>query len=406
MNKIRWIIASLFLIFLFPLTQVFAQSVCQQEDPCASKPLQDQPDCYSSVIATCQNASETLTSQINYMNNQIRLTTLQIDTTRINIDKLSNEINELGDEIAKLEDTLNQRLAILIKRIPESYKRSVTPDFGLLLLSSDISDFITRAKYLAKVQAEDAAVLFQVKATQNNYTERKQTREDKKVQLEEAKRNLEIQNNQLTQQKQEKNALLIATQGKEEIYSQLLSQAKAQLAAFQGFISSRGGLSLITADPSWPSAYFSQRDVRWGNQAIAGPYVSGTTVYSIGQAGCLISSVAMALTHRGNSTNPGIIGSNSSYFFNSYFLWSALNSLGFGVQRTIDTSGVDSAISQGKWAIVGISYQDSVYAEPFHFVVVTGKNGSDYNLFDPWEGPYTSFNSKYGSDYITEVITY
>lgn len=406
MKKFCWIIVAVLLSLLFPLTSVLAQSVCQQDDPCASKALQDQPDCYSSVISSCRNASASLTTQINYMNNQIRLTTLKIDNTRINIDKLNNEINELGDEINKLENVLNQRLAILIKRIPVSYKRSVVPDFSLLFLSSNISDFITKIKYLSTVQAEDAAVLFQVKSTQNNYAERKQTREDKKTQLEELKRQLEIQNNQLAQQKEEKNALLIATQGKEEIYTQLLAQAKAQLAAFQGFVSSRGGLTLITADPSWPSDYFSQRDVRWGNQAIAGPYVSGATVYSIGQAGCLISSVAMTLTHRGRPTNPGIVGSNGSYFFNSYFLWSALNSLSFGVQRTLDKSLVDNAISQGKWAIVGVSYQDSIYTEPYHFVVVTGKNGSDYNLFDPWEGPNTSFNSKYGSSFITEVITY
>lgn len=248
MKKICWIASITLLILLFPLFTVLAESTCQQ-NACSGIPndpshLLELISCLSDANKACKTQHETLSSQINYMNNQINLTTLKINAARMNIDKLSNEINELSDEIAKLENTLNQRLDILVKRVPQSYKRSVIPDFGLLFLSGNISDFITKIKYLSTVQAEDAFILFQVKSTQNNYAQRRQTREDKKTQLEEAKRELEIQNNQLTQQKQDKQALLEQTKNSETIYQQLLAQALAEKQAIDAAL-----ISSVTVGP-------------------------------------------------------------------------------------------------------------------------------------------------------------
>ena len=80
---------------------------------------------------------ETLSTQINYMNNQIRLLILNIENTKNTIGSLSREINEFGNEINRLEIILNQRLQLILKRIPESYKRSVVSPFNLVLLSQN-----------------------------------------------------------------------------------------------------------------------------------------------------------------------------------------------------------------------------------------------------------------------------
>ncbi len=168
------------------------------------------------------------------MNNQIRLTTLKIESTKGNINKLSKEIEDFGTEISRLEQVLNQRSQLVLRRIPESYKRTVTSQFGLLLFSQNFSDFITRVKYLTAVQGQDAVLLFQVKATQNNYSERKQLREEKKNQFEQAKRELEQQNLQLAQQKRDKQALLEETENNETKYQQLLASAQAEIAVASG----------------------------------------------------------------------------------------------------------------------------------------------------------------------------
>lgn len=228
MNKRIWIIFSLVLFFLLPF-RIFAQSCpAVENNPCSSTDP-NYSDCLQKVVNACQNQADTLTGEINYMDNQIKLTSIRIDTTQTKIKTLLDEITQLETEVQRLEGVLTTRLSLLMHRIPAAYKRSVAPQFGILLFSHNLADFIDRAKYLSAVQKEDASLVFQVKATQNSYNESKQVREDKKTQLDQIQQQLEVQSQQLAQQKQAKNALLSLTQGQESKYQQLLSEAIAQL---------------------------------------------------------------------------------------------------------------------------------------------------------------------------------
>lgn len=230
MNKIVWIPILLALTLLLPV-RILAQQSCQG-DPCVA--ISDAPnraDCYSNLVSACKNKENTLSGEINYMDNQIKLTTLRIGAAQTKINTLLDEIAKLETEVVRLEGILNTRLDLLLKRIPAAYKRASVPNFGAVLLSRDFFDFLTRIKYVQAVQEEDAALVFQVKATQNSYNESKQTREDKKNQLEKLQQELEAQSEDLKRQKQAKDALLAQTQGQEEIYQQLLAQALAEKRA-------------------------------------------------------------------------------------------------------------------------------------------------------------------------------
>ena len=155
-------------------------------------------------ITDLQSQENSLSKQISILNSNIELTTLRIDTIRMAIDKLSKEIDELADEIQRLEVLLIKRLELMLHRIPETYKRQVSPSFGVLLFSRDVSDFISRMKYMNRVQEEDAMLLVQLKATQNNFGERKFTREKKKTQQEVLKKQHEEEQKKLERQKKEK----------------------------------------------------------------------------------------------------------------------------------------------------------------------------------------------------------
>lgn len=242
MNKRIWIFLSLVLFFLLPF-RIFAQSCPSTDrDPCANYANTDpqKQECYQNVSAACQSQSNTLTSQINYMNSQIQLMTIRIEATQTKINTLLNEINQLETEVQRLEGILNTRLALLLHRIPAAYKRTVAPQFGILLFSRDLSDFIDRAKYLQAVQKEDASLVFQVKATQNSYNESKQVREDKKKQLDQIQLQLQQQTNQLNQEKAGKQKLLEDTNGNEATYQRLLAQARAEFEQIQGIIAGKG----------------------------------------------------------------------------------------------------------------------------------------------------------------------
>lgn len=184
-------------------------------------------------IGELQSQENSLSKQISLINSQISLATLRIDTMRNAIAKLSSEIDELEGEIDKLEIQLTRRTELVLRRIPESYKRHVTPQFGLLFFSKNFSDFIAKAKYLTTVQADDARLLFQLKATQNNFTERKALREQKKLEQEKLKKQLENEQKQLDRQKREKQSLLDQTKNSESVYQTLLAQALAEKQAVE-----------------------------------------------------------------------------------------------------------------------------------------------------------------------------
>lgn len=188
---------------------------------------------YQQKIRDLQGQENTLSKQISLLNSQIALTTLKISSTKDAITRLSTEIDELSSQITELEDLKTKRLLLVLHRAPVSYKRDSIPQFGLLFFSKDFADFITRVKYLSSVQEQDSLLYRQFQLTQNNYNERKDTREKKRKEQETLKVQLEDETRQLAQQKKSKQALLDQTRNSETVYQQLLSQALAEKQAIE-----------------------------------------------------------------------------------------------------------------------------------------------------------------------------
>jgi peptidoglycan hydrolase CwlO-like protein len=379
---------------------VFAQA-CTSDDPCVDiSDLSQRTTCYETLSTSCRREKDTLSSQINYMNSQIQLINLRVTATKSKINTLLREIDDLENEVVRLEGILNTRLQLLAHRIPASYKRSSLTQFWLLLLSNNISDFISRVKYLRSIQTEDASIVFQVKATQNSYNESKTVREDKRAQLVQIQTELERQNASLARQTEEKNTLLAATQGNESRYQQLLEQARTQLAAISEFVAGAGGATILPHQEyrdGW-GAYYNQRDSAWGNTTI------GNSSETLKSVGCLITSVAMILTHYGRSATPSDIARVSSAFVpgTAYMYYQPWSVNGATVYRTsVTRSAIDSELASGNPVIVG------VYSGPGHFVVLKSKSGDDYIMNDPFveNGHDISFNSHYSFAVITEVNT-
>jgi len=204
----------------------FASNVYSSEVEDRIHELQDKID-------ELQQAENTLSKQINILNSNIDLTSLRIDNIKAAIDKLSKEIEDLLLEIDRLEVQLTRRSELLLVRIPESYKRSVSSKFWILLFSRNFSDFLSRIKYISYVQERDAELLFTLKATQNNFQDRKSLREEKKQKQVQLSRELNIEIAELDSQKQDKQALLTQTKNDEQVYQQLLAQALAEREALE-----------------------------------------------------------------------------------------------------------------------------------------------------------------------------
>ena len=404
MKKLFFVICCL-LILSCSSSRVFAQDVCSSNDPCSGKNGDDAVSCYQNVLNTCGKAKDTLSSQVTYFNNQIQLTTFQIQSTKKLIETLSKEIDQLGQEVSLLEGKLTKQTELVAERVPASYKEYViSSNFTTILFSQNISDLVARMEYIKKVQEQDLKLFVQYKATQNNYAERKTQREDKKTKQEQAQKDLEQKNIQLAQQKQAKDTLLAQTKGQESIYQSLLADAKAKLAGFASFADSQGAglLSGQTHCDDW-GCYYNQRDSQWGNGLINGQSSGCVGACTISRVGCLITSVAMVVSHLGHrDILPSDIAFSSPDNFSvgtAMLNRGTIYVKGIGITR-IGTSLSPDAVGSAP-VVVGVKYG------PFgtHFVVIKSYKDGKYVMNDPYtaNGHDISFSDYYSLGSVFEV---
>ncbi|MDO8451487.1 MAG: peptidoglycan DD-metalloendopeptidase family protein [bacterium] len=221
MKKCFVILALISIAMVLPLGRVYPGEIDDRIEELKEK------------IAELQGEENSLSKQISLLNSQIALTTLRIGNTRSAIGKLDGEIDELAREVDRLEEQLTKRSELVLRRVPASYKRQAAPVFGILLTSLNFSDLLSRMKYLARVQEEDVAFLFQLKVAQTHFGEKKTLREDKKIEQEKLKKELEQQTKELEVQKRNKQVLLTQTRNDEAVYQSLLAQALAEKLAIE-----------------------------------------------------------------------------------------------------------------------------------------------------------------------------
>lgn len=399
MKFLRWIIPVLIFLCL-SVSNVQAQSLEQKIVE------------YENKIQELKGQKDSLSKQINLLNSQIALSEARIGITEGQIGKLTKEIDELDVEIEKLEEDKTKILELVLHRIPESYKRNRsggTSTFGAIFLSRNFSDFLTRIKYLLRVQAEDSRNYQKLQLTQDNFNERRDQREKKKDQQEALKQQLEAEVRQRDTQKREKVVLLAQTQNDESRYQRLLSEARAQLAGFAKFASFQGGgiLSGQTFCNDW-GCYYNQRDSQWGNTLINGSNDCGGPC-SVARVGCLVTSVAMAASHLGrNDISPGDIATSGPENFSvgtALLKKGTISVKGTNITRTsVSGSLSPDAVSNGP-VIVGLYYGQF----GTHFVVVKSYQDGKYIMNDPYQagGHDISFTDHYslGSVFSVERVS-
>ncbi len=371
------------ILFLGASLSVSAQA-CNNTQEC-----QDLIDQYTKQISTLQGQAKTLKNQIAQFNAQIYLTGLKIADTE-------NKILMLGGRIDQLEISLNDLTKAFTSRAVETYKLSKFENhFYFILSASDVNDAVARFHYLEKIQEEDRNLLQKLQEAQTTYVGQKQDQEA-------LQKTLETQKSNLNAQKLAKNNLLSATQNDEKKYQTLLSQAKAQLAAFRSFVIRQGGASILsnqTKCDAW-GCYYNQRDSSWGNMALGG------SPYSVAEYGCLVSSVSMIASHLGKNIKPSDIAANSEAFVpGTGYLYHSFSVNGITVSiSSASKSILDSELSAGRPVIAGL------YSGPDHFIVITKKEGDKYIMRDPFmengaggDGSGRPFNDKYNLSDITSL---
>ncbi len=378
MKKVTLLLLAV-IIFFGISTKILSAEDCNQD--CLQKQISD----YQGKISQLQKQANTLSNQITYFNAQIYLGELKTKQTEEEIKLLSGRINEVQNSLDGLKQAFEARAVA-------TYKMARTDGPAYLLLSSNnLSDAISKFHYLQEAQNADQNLLVRLQSAQTTY-------QNSKDQSEILQKQLKDQQNSLNIQKNAKAKLLTDTQGSEANYQKLLAQAEAQLVAFSTFTQNSGGSSLLTGQTdcgdSW-GCYYNQRDTQWGALSLNG------TQYTLASDGCLVTSMAMILTHYNHKgVTPISINSNPDNFASYYPAYLNYVIHVDGVTATRAVASIDSTLSSGNPVVVGVHAYGGT-----HFVVVKSGSNGNYVMNDPYlpNGKNLKFSDHYGIASIFEV---
>lgn len=239
-------------IFLTVLFSVVAFVLPVWADSDEVDDLQDKIDKYEEKIEELHGKAKTLSEEIEYMNSQISLTELRIQNSIQSISKtekkiqdLANDIEDLRLRIEKLEGAIDYQKDVLSSRMRERYKSKDDTAIMVLFGSDTLNTLVQKTEYLKIMERHDNELITQLGDTKDAFevqktlfTEKKEEEESLKRQLEVEKANLDSYRTTLEDQKSAKESLLEQTQNDEEKYQELLSQARAELLAIEGIVSS------------------------------------------------------------------------------------------------------------------------------------------------------------------------
>lgn len=379
----------LLLFFLFSLyVPVYAET--QQE-------YEQQEQEYRNKLAELSKQKNTLSNQIKIFDTQIAQTELKIKQTISSIEILKNEIADLGVKIGNLDVSLNNLSAVYIQQVAQNYKLGKRMPFKGLLNFSSLNNFLQNYKYISVLQQNSHNTLMEMETNRTNMDIQKQAKTEKQKELENQEKTLKSQQKSLANQKLSKNELLQITKNDEKKYQALLSQVQAKLSTFSN--TTVGCLS-SNAPAGSDGNYYSQLDNRWCSQ-----YIGPQTIYTIGNAGCYLTSMSMLLKKIGYDISPSAYAADISRFTSSADLANPSVPDGYKYQKisSYDTSAIDRELSNNRYVIVQVPMRGS--PSGYHFVVLISGSSGNYIMHDPVYGPDKNFSQYYSRVISVRLIT-
>lgn len=331
---------------------------------------------------TLQAAINALDLQRKKVEAQVALTQHQITATQLQIQQLGGEIQDAQQTIATEQVALGASLRILQKTVAR-------PLLIQVLSSGDISQAWSDMNATLQVQNTIRNKMETLQAQESNLADSQTASKQKQATLAAQQQALASQQQSLVATVQSKSQLLSETNAKESNYEKLLAAAEAELASFSAFAQNAGGSKLLgsqTVCDAW-GCYYNQRDATWGNIPLDG------TQYKLASDGCLVTSMAMVMTHYGyHDVTPVTINSDPDNFATYYPAYLMTTITVDGVTATRKAAAISATLATGNPVIVGLHAYGGT-----HYVVLTGGSSGNYIMRDPYiaGGNDISFSAHY-----------
>ncbi len=352
-------------LFLMPL-QVFAMT--QAEAQAEIDRLNAESAAAQAQITQLQGKKRTLSEEISLFNSQIYQLQLQINSAQKEIDLTTIQISNIGVQITQAESDLKIRQAQLGEIMRVMYEDGQVSNIELIAKSQSFSEFLDRSEYIEVMQLnikENATKILDLK---NELDSKKKEMETKRNKAQQLKSETLSQRTSINIKKQQKDYLLVQTNGSESAYQSVVNSNNARMGILH-CIAAGGCQSVANGDlvSSNTPLYYNQTSSPWGSQKYAPCWDCTYANY-----GCLITSLAMA-----HGVTPPVEASRHSFTYDGYMIGS------YGQNVTGNWTAINLALSQGKPVIFGLylnSYGDT------HFVLAKSTSGGKYYINDPYFG--------------------
>lgn len=331
---------------------------------------------------TLQTAINGLDLQRSEVQTQVAATQLQITATNLEIKQLGGEISDTQATIATDQAALGDELVLLEKDDEQ-------PLIVQILSSDNIADAWSDTNATLQVEEGIQGKMETLQSQEDDLSTSQAASQQKQSTLTSQKQSLASQQQTLVATVQSKSQLLTETNAQESTYEKLLAAAQAELQSFSTFTQNAGGSKLLgsqTVCDAW-GCYYNQRDADWGGDSLDG------TKYTLASDGCLVTAMAMVMTHYGyRDVTPVTINSNLANFA-AYYPASLLETINVdGVSATRKTAAIDATLAAGTPVIVGLNAYGGT-----HFVVLVSGSKGNYLMRDPYieNGDNISFSDNY-----------
>ncbi|HUY62795.1 MAG TPA: hypothetical protein VMV50_03370 [Candidatus Paceibacterota bacterium] len=331
----------------------------------------------------------TLQAAINSLNLERQKVEAQIAVTQHQINITQLQIQQIGSNISDIEQQVQANQVALAENIRSLQEADAQPLVFQIFSSDDLASAWTDADAVLQVQSAIQDKVSALQEQERALADQQTASQQKKSTLLSQRASLSSQQTTLTQTKQTKAQLLAQTNAKESTYQQLLARAKAELASFSAFTTNAGGSGLLanqTSCDSW-GCYYNQRDTAWGNDPLDG------TQYLLKSDGCLVTAMAMVMTHYGyRDVTPVSINANPANFAAYYPAYLLYTINVDGVSATRKSAYIDATLATGNPVIIGLH----AYGGTHYVVLVSGSRGR-YVMRDPYipNGKDVSFSAHY-----------
>lgn len=351
--------------------------------------LQDQVAAYQKQLDMLGTQKNTLQSTINSLTLTQKKLTAQIQATQTKISSATLQIQKLTNSIGNKEAIIADNQNAIAKAFRVVAESEEIPMIATLISSRSLGEMWQTTDEVIQFNRALSANITNLRAVRAALTANRNEVTATKATLVSLQRQLSSQNKSIATSKATEQQLLAQTKNSETTYQKLLAAAKAELASYSAFTTNAGGSKLLanqTSCDSW-GCYYSQRDTLWGNVPLSGANSR------LASEGCLVTTMAMILTHYGHrDVTPVTINADPGNFspFGGLLLFTIHVDGATATRYKI--AAIDATLATGNPVVIGIHAYGGT-----HYVAFTSGSRGNYLMRDPYiaNGKDINFTAHY-----------